>query len=307
MMIDTTNQTYTQITSNILGQLDRKQESYLRNFYYEEYLKNSFEIVDSEKFSFEEFYKQVDSSTIKIIQQHCLSCRKFKVIFTDKTDNFIYCTNCGRKSLFDFGLESIERIKRIMNVHNISNLYMQKKFKEVDDYNKKIFSFETVQLELVALNSLLETLAREYYMNIILLELVYIKKSSVIDIIGSAIKNDFQNIDKIVERFKMDLKIDLSKSMLKKDRDNLRHLVDLRNIFAHNNGYADPRFLKKPISKILKEENNLIGDKFVFTNRNHMKAYFESVINLLGILEESQNTRFSQQILSLIIANSLND
>lgn len=300
-----TNQVYTYMNQDFLNKFNTIQKKYLEKYYYKKYLEFYEKSTDFDYLTFNLFIKKVTENDIFIIQQHCLSCKSMNVFFTKEKPNYKYCTYCGRESILEYSLENIDRIRRIINVHNIAFKKLRSNEKEFDMKNDKLLTFETIQLEIVALNSLLETLVKEYYLNFLALELVYLNSESIIELLESNIKNDFQNIDKIVQRFKQDINIDIKSKLMSEDIDNLRNLVELRNIFTHNNGYADKKFLSKKVSEKLKEESNIIGDKFVLVNREHFQSFFQSVVNLFEILIFFQEKRFGEMIKKIIFASTI--
>lgn len=280
---------------------------FMLGIYYDEFKRISRSQVLQKEFTFLEFSEKLEQNEISMFQQHCLNCGTIDIILeSEGSHEPQYYTKCGRKSLSDFGIENIDRISRVFSFNNVAVSKMISTVHGKSEYSDKLITFDTNQIELIIINSVLETIVKEYFEQLMKLKLMKINDSTVIKIINESYKNDFQNIEKTISIFKRYLGINLKESVSEEDIKNIKEIVELRNIFIHNNGVADEKFLRKIENKTLinnlKTNNKIVGDKYIFLERSDIMNYVKSIINLFTSLETIFTLSFSQNIKNVFIS-----
>ena len=301
------NEIYSRINSDFLTLMNTHTRHFMLGIYYDEFKKISRDHVLQKEFTFLEFSEKLEQNEISMFQQHCLNCGAIDIILmSEGSHEPQYCTKCGRKSLSDFGIENIDRISRVFSFNNVAVSKMQSNVEGKSKYSDKLITFDTNQIELIVINSVLETIVKEYFEQLMKLKLLKINDSTLIKIINESYKNDFQNIEKTISIFKRYLGINLKESVSEEDIKNIKEIVELRNIFIHNNGVADEKFLRKFENKTLinnlKTKNKIVGDKYIFLDRSDIMNYVKSIINLFTSLETIFTLTFSQNIKNVFIS-----
>lgn len=301
---------YSRINLELLKSMNTYTKQFMLSIYYDEFKKKSRKYGHEVNFTIQEFSDKLERNEIIMFQQHCLNCGTIDILLQGyEAHEPQYCTKCGRKSLSDFGVENIDRISRVLSLNNLAVSNMQSIIEGISKYSEKLITFDTNQVELIIINSVIETIVKEYYEQLMKLKLLNINDSTIIRIINDSYKNDFQNIEKTISIFKKYLDIDLKESINGVDIKNIKEIIELRNIFIHNNGIPDIKFLRKVDNKNLinklKIAEKIVGDKYIFLDRSDIMEYINSIINLFTSLESIFTLSFSQNIQNVFTSHYL--
>ena len=278
-----TNSIYFIVDENFINKFSSRAKSFMKEIYYAEYLL-ACERLSTKPSSFTNFFKNMRRRKIKIIQSACPYCGTIKMFTSDNSISDIkmmkHCTNCGKGTLYYNTMIQLNRIVRIQSFNEYG--YGMLKKENDEDYNKFI-RFDTNQLEIVSILSLLEYTLRGYFEMFIFLKYNHHLDEYFSKIIKQNYRNDFMNIDKANMHYKKALRIDLKKSISINDWKNLIDIDELRNAFAHNNGMLDSKFSNS--STYIRFKESIIGD-FIFLDREVLYEFLKSVIYVINIIEK---------------------
>lgn len=300
------NEIYSRINSSLFSSINTHSKQFMLNIYHIEY-NNICNLYGFDRIStLDEFINKLDQNEIRMFQQHCLNCGSIEVVLLmNESNEPKYCTMCGRKSLGEFGVENIDRVTRIISFHSFTVNNLHNTLIDLNDDTEKFLAYDTAQIELIVINSVLETVVKEYYEQLMKLKLLNISDSTIIKFINESYKNDFQNIERTIYIFRKYLNIDLRQNITSDDFRKLHEIVELRNVFIHNNGIADKRFLdstkNKDLIRNLNSDKKIIGDKYIFLDRKDILSYVEAIINLFSSLDQTFESFFMENIHSVFI------
>lgn len=238
------NELYCLVDEKFISEFDKTQKAFMKNVYYKHYC-NFVKTIKCKKLTKKEFFTNMKRRRIRLYQLCCPYCGTIDIIPADTrlkiNMGHNYCHNCGRDSTINVclsHLNSFIRLSRIINAGLEPKLKSNKKDKEW------LIAYEAYQMELISLVSIIEVIFRDFFEALLFINNINVDKNMyLLKSIKKSMGNEFMNLDKANEQYKKAFNINL-KSLIKEDVWNdLIDLVNLRNIYVHNNGYIDNTFL----------------------------------------------------------------
>lgn len=254
------NELYCLVDEKFISEFDYPQRSFMKNVYYKHYC-DFVKDIGCRKLTKKEFFTNMNRRRIRLYQLCCPYCGTIDIIPADTrlklNMGHNYCYNCGRDSAVNVCLSHITsfiRLSRIINAGIYSKLKANKKEKEW------LIAYEAYQMELVSLVSIIEVIFRDFFEALLFINNINVDKNLYLyKSIRKMMGNEFMNLDKANDQYKKAFNIDL-KSLIEEDVWNdLIDLVNLRNVFVHNNGYIEKTFTNSASYNRLKSKvhNNL--------------------------------------------------
>lgn len=249
--------------------------------------------------SIDHFLKSANRKRIKLIQICCPYCGKISIKVTEEKCSEIkkhqYCTACGKRSTAENVFFQLSSLIRLQAVHE-AGLKMLTAGYEQEEI--KIIEYDIRHMELVELTCIFETTMRDFYQ-----EMLFLTNGFESDYIRSLIrkdtKNDFMNIDKANDHFKKAIGIGIKDKIDEDCRKKLIDMVNIRNVFVHNNGIIDDVFRKSDTYQRISDK---IEGNLIFITEKDISEYLKSVLKVIGLIEEEIHSIFSKRM-PKIIAN----
>jgi hypothetical protein len=275
MKLKSKNELYCLVDENYISEFDSSHQAFMKKIYYKSYSKFA-KAIGSRRLSKSDFFKNMHRRRIKLYQLCCPYCGAIEIIPEDRnwknSGGLNYCCNCGRNSTINVCFEHLARFVRLSQIVDDGLSAKKKKYRDVEEW---LIGYEAYQMELIALVSILEVVFRDYFEALLFINNLnngsneYIQKC-----IDKYMGNEFMLIEKTNEHYKKAFNIDIKRFVDADVWNDLIDIVNLRNIFVHNNGYIDERFRKSKSYDRLK--SNVHGELYCLKKENTMK-YFKSV------------------------------
>lgn len=275
MKLKSKNELYCLVDENFISEFDNTHQTFMKNVYYKSYCKFA-KAIGSRKLSKRDFFKNMRRRRIKLYQLCCPYCGTIQIIPEDgkwkNSGGLNYCCHCGRNSTINVCFEHLARFIRLSQIVEEGLKVKKRKYKDAEEW---LLGYEAYQMELITLVSIIEVVFRDYFEALLFINNLnngsnkYIQKS-----IDKQMGNDFMLIEKANDQYKKAFSIDI-KALVDTDVWNdLIDVVNLRNIFVHNNGHIDGRFKESKSYDRLK--SNIRGELYCLQKADTEK-YFKSV------------------------------
>lgn len=268
------NELYCLIDEKFISEFDDNQRNFMKNVYYKQYCA-FVKKLKCKKLTRKEFFTNMSRRRIRLYQLCCPYCGTIDIIPADTrlkiNMGHNYCHTCGRDSTVNVCISHINRFIRLSRIINagLEPIIKEKKDKEW------LIAYEAYQMELISLVSIIEVVFRDFFEALLFINNINIDSNMYIHkSIKKAMGNEFMNLEKANEQYKKAFNINL-KSLIKEDIWNdLIDLVNLRNIYVHNNGYIDSTFKNTASYERLKSK---IHSNLYQLEWNDLVKYFGSV------------------------------
>lgn len=220
---------------------------------------------------------------------------KFIYIFkkTKEIQRYNYCSNCGKKSVYDNSLLHLSRFIRILTQNNIAFNVMKKD----TESNKDILTFDIHHLEIIELSSIIEVSLRDFFYLLVKLNYNLMENEYLLNILNKQTGNDFMNIQKANNHYKKALNINLKTLLDINSYNLLTDVCSIRNVLVHNNGFIDDKFEN---SSTYPKYKHLVIGKMLFLSDSIINEFYFAITELLEILESLFNQYYEKNIYSQI-------
>lgn len=213
---------------------------------------------------------------IQFYQLCCPYCGTIHILIHDKKirgqGGYNYCVNCGRGSTVENIKNQIARFIRISNINNVGLSVLKEKYPDTEEW---LLGYDCYQMELIELASIIEVIFRDYFEALIYINNFGVRSEYILKVLDKHTGNDFMNIEKANTNFKKAFEIDVKKVIEKDIWNDLIDIVNLRNMFVHNNGMTDAHF--KRTASFRRLESKIIGNLFKLKYKD-IEKYLRSVI-----------------------------
>lgn len=290
------NSIYHIVDEDFLNGFDKSQQNYMKNFYYSFYY--SYCISRKIKtISKKLFFKNMRRRKIKIIQCFCPFCGHIDLFISHEKIPLIkkikYCSNCGKKSVFENSMIHLSRFARVSN----GNQLLLNSIKEKSTLETEILTFDMYHLEVIELTSIIEVTLRDFFKIFILLKYENTFDDYLIKLIDKSTGNDFMNILKANEHYKKALSLNLKDFLTVEHWNNLNDVSSIRNVLIHNNGFIDDKFKNTPSFKRYKKS---IKGNMLFLNKEIINQFVESITELMEVLDSLYQKEYINKIYNII-------
>lgn len=275
MNYKTKNELYCLVDEGFICEFDSTHRAFMKNIYYKHYSKYA-KAIGSRKLSKNDFFKNMHRRRIQLFQLCCPYCGTIRIFPTDRnrknSGDLNYCCHCGRSSTINVCFEHLARFIRLSQIVDAGLSVKKQKIKDVEEW---LIGYEAYKMELIILVSIIEGVFRDYFEALLFINNLnngsneYIQRS-----IDKAMGNDFMLIDKANVQYKRAFSIDIKTLVDEGVWNDLIDIVNLRNIYVHNNGYIDERFRKTDTYERLKK--NVRGELYCL-EKEDTKKFFKSV------------------------------
>ncbi len=272
------NELYCLVDEKFISEFDSSQQEFMKKKYYKCY--SSFaRAIGSRKLSKSDFFKNMRRRRIRLYQLCCPYCGTILIIPEDRkwknAGGLNYCCHCGRNSTINVCFEHLARFIRLSQIIDAGLNEKKKKHKGSEEW---LIGYEAYQTELITLVSILEVVLRDCFEALIFLNNLnncnneYIKKS-----IDKTMGNEFMLIEKANVQYKKAFNIDIKQLVNEDVWNDLVDIVNLRNIYVHNNGYIDEKFRK---TNTYERQKRKVHDKLYCLEKEDIEKYFRSVVEV---------------------------
>ena len=268
------NELYCLVDEDFISEFDGSHQAFMKNVYYKCY-SDFAKGIGSKKLSKRDFFKNMHRRRIQLYQLCCPYCGTIQIFPVDrnrkKSGSLNYCCHCGRKSTIKVCFDHLARYIRLSQILD-AGLNEKKKNSESEEW---LIGYEAYQMEIITLVSIVEVVFRDYFEALLFINNLnngsneYIQRS-----IDKTIGNEFMLIDKANVQYKRAFNIDIKTIVNEDVWNDLIDIVNLRNIFIHNNGYIDDKFRKTNTYMRLKGN---VYDKLYCLKKEDTERYFKSV------------------------------
>lgn len=269
------NEIYSRVDEKFLSDFKPKHLDFMENIYYNYYFKlcKEYKRKPLEK---QKFFTNMHRQRFQLYQFCCPYCESVFIMWRDKTidkhDGFNYCPNCGRGSIVCNIQNQIYRFIRISNVNRLGLHTLKEKFPEKDDW---ILGFDSYQMELVELASIIEILFRDYFLALCFINNMGVSNKYFKKAIANDTKNDFMNIEKANNQFKKAFHINIKQLITESEWNSCIDIVNLRNMIVHNNEMLDERF--KSTQSFVRLKDKIIGN-IIKIDEQDIQKYLTNVV-----------------------------
>lgn len=278
MKLKPKNELYSLVDEEFISEFDSSHQDFMKKVYYKHYCEFA-KTVGSRKLSMRDFFRNMRRRRIRLYQLCCPYCGTIHIFPEDRkwknSGGLNFCCHCGRNSTIDVCFEHLARYIRLFQIVDAGLNVKKKKYRDCEEW---LIGYEAYQMELITLVSIIEVVLRDCFEALLFINNLnnscneYIQRS-----IDKAMGNDFMLVDKANAQYKRAFNIDI-KTLVDEDVWNdLIDIVNLRNVYIHNNGHIDERFRKTSTYGRLKK--NIHGELYCL-KKEDTKKYFESVATL---------------------------
>lgn len=300
--LDRPTDVYHLVDEHFLTMFNEKQGAFMLIKYYESYRlyckEHNIKIQ-----SIKDFLKSANRKRVKVIQTFCPYCGQISIAVTEEKASEIkahqYCTECGKRSTTENVFFQLSSLIRLQAVHDAG---LKSLMTENNQEDIKIFEYDIRHMELVELTCIFEATLREFYQEIIFLKNGF-NSEYIRSLIEKETKNDFMNIDKAINHFKKELKINFKKYIEDDIRKSLIDMVNIRNVFIHNNGIIDQRFRN---SVTYERVSKKIEGNLIFITESDINKYLNAVLNAITIFEGQVQNIFHEKMPEIIANHYFN-
>ena len=278
----------------------------MKDYYYSIYV-NYCKYRHKRTLNRENFFTNMRRKKVKLIQVCCPYCGRIVCLPIEGTLEktigiFNYCFNCGKPSITVRASRRFDRLTRMAIIHKLGKTALaEMKKDEISDI--ELFTHDVMQLELVEIESTMETLLREIYRTLLYIKFKNVKEGFLNSLIQKDEANDFLNIDKANNHFKKALEINLKKELDPAIWNDLVDLNALRSAIIHNDGKADEKFMNSATNKSGRIQHMMRGDLIV-VSESDIQKYLDAVKKLFSVLDDKLDEEFNKNAPNLI-ANSV--
>lgn len=301
--LDRPTDVYHLVDEHFLSMFNEKQGAFMLIKYYESYRlyckEHNLKIQ-----SINDFLKSANRKRVKVIQTFCPYCGQISIEVTEEKVSEIkahqYCTNCGKRSTTENFFFQLSSLIRMQAVHDAG---LKSLTTENNQEDIKILEYDIRHMELVELTCIFEATLREFYQEIIFLKNGF-NSEYIRSLIVKEMKNDFMNIDKAIIHFKNETKINIKKCIDDDIRKNLIDMVNIRNVFIHNNGIIDQKFRN---SVTYERVSKKIEGELIFLTESDIIEYLNAVLNTIKVFESQVHTIFYEKMPGIIANHYFNE
>ena len=274
-MKESKNEIYTLVDEEFISGFQENHRSFMKTIYYEFYL-NVCKKLKRKPLCEIEFFSNMHRRRIQFYQLCCPYCGTIHILIHDKKIRgqgcYNYCVNCGRGSTVENIKNQIARFIRIFNINNVGLSVLKEKYPDTEEW---LLGYDCYQMELIELASIIEVIFRDYFEALIYINNFGVRSEYILKVLDKHTGNDFMNIEKANTNFKKAFEIDVKKVIEKDIWNDLIDIVNLRNMFVHNNGMTDAHF--KRTASFRRLESKIIGNLFKLEYKD-IEKYLRSVI-----------------------------
>lgn len=274
-MKESKNEIYTLVDEEFISGFQENHRSFMKTIYYEFYL-NVCKKLKRKPLCEIEFFPNMHRRRIQFYQLCCPYCGTIHILIHDKKirgqGGYNYCVNCGRGSTVENIKNQIARFIRISNINNVGLSVLKEKYPDTEEW---LLGYDCYQMELIELASIIEVIFRDYFEALIYINNFGVRSEYILKVLDKHTGNDFMNIEKANTNFKKAFEIDVKKVIEKDIWNDLIDIVNLRNMFVHNNGMTDAHF--KRTASFRRLESKIIGNLFKLEYKD-IEKYLRSVI-----------------------------
>lgn len=164
---------------------------------------------------------------------------------------------------------------------------------------KWLIAYDSYQMEVIELASIVEVLFRDYFEALFFISNIGIKNNFLSKMMCKYTGNDFMNIEKSNDLFKKAFGIEIRKRLDSKTWNDLIDIVNLRNMFVHNNGHVDNRF---KTTQTYKRWNNRVDEPLIRIEDEDVAQFLSSTINAVTIISNLYLNEYYQKR-NAVVAN----